>query len=100
MLFNGIHKILESCFFFGYFGHIPEQTRLKPWYKYRVLQRSVRIQKTQTTVHTIPRKLQICYAGYFGHFQAQSPKIGKFFEILDEGLSTSKKLKQSIKPFL
>ena len=22
---------------FGYFGHIPEQTHLKPWYKYRVL---------------------------------------------------------------
>ena len=50
--------------------------------------------------HTIPKKLQICYAGYFGHIQAHSPKTGKFFEILDEGISTSKKFKKSIKSFL
>ena len=43
--------------------------------------------------YTIQRKIQICYAGYFGHVQAHSPKTEKFFEILDEGLSTSKKIK-------
>ena len=41
--------------------------------------------------NTIPRKLQICCAGYFGHVQAHSRKTEKFFEILDKSLSTSKK---------
>ena len=42
----------------------------------------------------------MCYAGYFGYVQAHLPKTGEFFEILDKGLSTYKKLKQSIKHFL
>ena len=54
--------------FWGYFGHIPEQTHLQSSPK-----------KIQTIGHTIPRKLQICYAGYFGHVQAHSLKTGKFF---------------------
>ena len=46
-------------------------------------QTSVCIKKIQTIGHTIPRKLQICYAGYFGHVQTHLPKTENLFEILD-----------------
>ena len=47
---------------------------------------NISTEKKKKIGHTIPRKLQICYAGYFGHVQAHSPKTENFFEILDEGL--------------
>ena len=87
MPFIRYYKIVS----WGYFGHISEQTHLKPWYKYRVLSKVCMHPKNPDNRNTIPRKLQICCAGYFGHVQAHSRKTENFFEILDKSLSTSKK---------
>ena len=45
---NAVHKTLQSCYFW-YFGYIPEQTDLKPWYKFKVLSKVCMHPKNQSS---------------------------------------------------